>query len=439
MSKPSYQDLESQIQALRNEIVLYQTKDQEMQVSLDKLTAELASASKLKDELDQKNNELSELNRIDGLTGLYNHQYVTTRCEHEFNRSLRYGTPLSCLMIDIDHFKSINDQYGHQFGDYILKELSVLLKRYSRTVDLIGRYGGEEFLVLVSRTEEKAYDYISRFHKILESHIFRLNDLSTRLTVSVGIAEQKKDIKTFQELIKRADQALYKAKEDGRNLIRIWARLDNQDAALDTLGIKNLKSQFETLSKQVKETYLQSTNALLRAIDARDHYTLLHSQQVADYSVQIARQLNLPEALVTVIKNAGLLHDIGKIGLEEKILVKTDPLTYEEFQLLKRHPIIGVNILKDIRFLEQELPFILHHHERFDGSGYPHGLKERSIPLGAKILAVADSYAAMTTDREFQKKKTQQEAIAELTSQKSKQFDPDMVDIFISVLNSSRQ
>lgn len=431
MTKPSYKDLEDRIQKLESEVSFYLQREEKMVAELADLKNNLSSEKKLKNKLDKKNSQLAELTRIDGLTGLYNHPYIMSRCDYEFNRSLRYGTSLSCLMIDIDHFKSINDTYGHQFGDYILKELATLLRESSRTVDIIGRYGGEEFLVLVSRNEEKSYEFINRFHQLIEDHVFEFGDRSARITISVGIAEQKKEVASYQELIGRADQALYLAKQDGRNLIRIWdPKPSKHDAAVDNAGINDLKNQFDTLSKQVKETYLQSTNALLKAIDARDHYTLLHSQQVSACAVKIATAMNLSSALINIISNAGLLHDIGKIGIKEKILVKTDPLTKAEYQLLKRHPVIGVNILKDISFLEDELPFILHHHERFDGSGYPHGLKGRSIPLGAKILAVADAYAAMSTDRNFKKKKNNEEIIDDLTFQKGKQFDPDIVDVF---------
>ncbi len=436
MSKSTI-EFQNKIKVLESQLSFSVEKESLLKDEIKILQEALSTEKEIKLNLHNKNCELSEISRIDGLTSLYNHQYMMVRCEYEFNRNLRYGTPLTCIIIDIDHFKHVNDNYGHQFGDFVLEELALLLKKFSRSVDICCRYGGEEFLIMVSRSEEKAFEYISRFHQMIESHKFISNDITVKLTFSAGIAEQKKEIKSYQDLIKRADQALYQAKQDGRNLIRVWAKHTKQGSTLDTKGIKNLKEQFDTLNKQVKETYLQSTNALLKAIDARDHYTLIHSQQVSQHAVQIAKKLELPDETVVVIKNAGLLHDIGKIGIEEKILVKNKALTDEEYQLLKRHSVIGVNILKDISFLEQELPFILHHHERFDGSGYPHGLKSRSIPLGAKILAVADAYVAMTTDREFKNKKTTQEAIGELTDGKEKQFDPEIVDIFIEILESN--
>jgi HD-GYP domain-containing protein (c-di-GMP phosphodiesterase class II) len=146
----------------------------------------------------------------------------------------------------------------------------------------------------------------------------------------------------------------------------------------------------------------------------------------------LGQAMNLSEKSVETLRSAALLHDVGKIGIPQEILIKKERLTPEEFELIKQHPVIGINILKDVTLLEKEIPVILHHHERFDGKGYPHGLKSNEIPLGARILSVADAYDAMTTDRVYQKKMSQEEAFAELLRCSGKQFSPEVVDTFIA-------
>jgi putative nucleotidyltransferase with HDIG domain len=195
-----------------------------------------------------------------------------------------------------------------------------------------------------------------------------------------------------------------------------------------------MKAKFTHLSSQMRAAYMESTNALVRAVEAKDPYEHRHSERVADYSVKLARRLNVPETEVEVIKYAALLHDVGKIGVAQEVLVKTEPLTASEYDLLKKHPIVGVNILKEVKFLEKEIPIVMYHHERFDGKGYPHGLKGREIPLGARIVAVADSFEAMTAGRMYRQPQTVLEVIEELKKGKNTQFDPDLIDAFVALL-----
>jgi putative nucleotidyltransferase with HDIG domain len=168
-------------------------------------------------------------------------------------------------------------------------------------------------------------------------------------------------------------------------------------------------------------------------VDAKDPFSHEHSHNVSKYAVEIARQMNLSAVEIEVIKYAGLLHDIGKIGIKQEILAKKEKLTQKEYEVLKKHPIVGCTILKDVKFLEKELPIILHHHERYDGTGYPYGLKEREIPLGARILAVADSYDAMTAGRIYKKRLDREVAIEELRRQSGAQFAPDIVEVFLQL------
>ncbi len=405
---------------------------------LTELRFALASEKVLMEELDKKNKELVELSITDGLTGLYNHRFLQERFDFEFKRAKRYEMPLSCLLLDIDHFKAVNDTWGHQFGDLVLFEIADIIKENSREVDICGRYGGEEFMVITSLGAEGAMKFASKLHKGIENHLFTDGKNTIHVTVSIGVAEYRQEIRIKQDLIERSDTALYWAKRDGRNIIRLWKEIEASDIrSLDNYSIDGLKTEFMRLSKEMRATYMESTNALVNAIDAKDHYTQEHSKNVSQYGVLLARKMGLPENEIEVIKYAGLLHDIGKIGIGQEVLTKKGQLSEEEFEILRKHPVIGANILKDVKFLEKEVPIVLHHHERQDGQGYPHGLKGREIPLGARILAVVDAYDAMTTDREYRRKLSTDEAIRELVTGKGTQFAPDSVDQFVEMIQGA--
>ena len=411
-----------------------QKAERQLKKALSDLQFALASEKILMEELDRKNKELVELSITDGLTGLYNHRFLQERFEFEYKRLRRYGGSLSLMIIDIDLFKAVNDTYGHQFGDYVLRELALLLKDKSREVDICGRYGGEEFMIITNLACEEIMKYATKLHTAVENHLFAADGHHVHITVSIGIAEYHTEIKTKQELIERADHALYQAKKDGRNLIRLWKEVaQHDDRTVDRSGIDEFKKQFVTISNQMRSAYMEATDALIKAVDAKDPMAREHSHTVSRYAVETAKFLNLPALEIEVIKYAGLLHDIGKIGIKQEILTKREPLTQKEFEVLKRHPVVGCNILRDVKFLEKELPIILHHHERYDGAGYPYGLKEREIPLGARILGVADAFDAMTAGRTYKKRLDRDKALQELRDKSGTQFAPEIVEAFLKL------
>ena len=316
-----------------------------------------------------------------------------------------------------------------------MRELSRILKEQAREVDIIGRYGGEEFLILTEARENEVMDVFSRMHRAVEAHVFNDDTRKIHLTVSMGVSCFSPEIEHKNELLARADQALYQAKKDGRNLIRLWkSPEESSDHLLDQEGIETLRLKFHDLSARMRSAYVESTNAFLLAIDAKDHYTMEHSKRTAEYAVRLARALGLPEVEIQVIQNAAHLHDIGKIGIDKEILLKEAPLTPDEYDVLKKHTTIGANILKGIRFLEKEVPIILHHHERYDGSGYPRELAGREIPFGARILSVADAFDAMTTERGFKRRFSVQEALTEIRRMSAIQFDPEIAETFAAMM-----
>lgn len=191
------------------------------------------------------------------------------------------------------------------------------------------------------------------------------------------------------------------------------------------------------MKKELKQAYIETIIAFSEALEARDKYTAGHSHRVMEYSVAIGQRMKLTETGIEQLKIVALLHDIGKIGISDIILTKQSKLSEKEFAVLKTHPVIGVNILKSVKLLDRLVPAIYHHHERFDGKGYPHGIKGNKIPLFARIIAVADSFDAMTSNRPYRRALSIQIALSELERNKGTQFDPDIVDIFIRILKYS--
>jgi diguanylate cyclase (GGDEF)-like protein/putative nucleotidyltransferase with HDIG domain len=408
--------------------------------AMSDLRLALASEKVLLNELDKKNKELTALSITDGLTGLYNHRYVQERFEFEFKRVKRYGGNLGCIMMDIDHFKALNDTYGHQCGDFVLRELSDLIRMLSREVDICGRYGGEEFVILTSVALEHTMQHASKLHAAIDKHAFVWEGKKLHVTVSVGVADFRPGMRDRRELIERADAALYRAKEDGRNLIRTWKEKQaGGDASADHAAALDLRKKFADLAGRMRSACMEQAVALVNAVDTRDPFAKEHSPGVSAVSAEIARGMGLSEGDVEVVRRAGLLHDVGKIAVSRDILVKRGPLTSEELEVVRKHPAIGVIILKDLGFVERELPVILHHHERFDGTGYPHGLKEREIPMGARIIAVADAFDAMTSGRAYRKEMPIDAAASGIAAASGSQFAPDVVEVFLQILERKGQ
>lgn len=356
----------------------------------------------------------------DGLTGLYNHRHFHKILEQEIARCSRQATVLSLIMMDLDHFKAYNDTFGHLEGDKILRGMGECLTSTSRSGDTAFRYGGEEFAVILPGTSlENAFKAAERIREATEH---KLNSEGMSVTVSLGIASWPADGVTKEDVIACADAALYLAKQMGRNRACLSSELDKSRLVFSV--------QIQDQSKAASIVY-----ALAAAVDAKDHYTNGHSNRVGDYSVALASMLNLPPNKIAAIRVAGLLHDVGKIGIPDSILKKGGSLTNGEWEVMKTHPKHGVDIVKQVAELNDCLPAILHHHEHFDGKGYPSGLQGDNIPFEARILAIADTYDALTSSRHYRERQfTPQDARKELKRSSTIQFDPDLVDIFCKII-----
>ena len=352
----------------------------------------------------------------DPLTGLGNHRHFHDRLERELSDSRAQGYPLSLCLVDIDDFKRINDRFGHPGGDQVLAQLATNLRRGGEAF----RLGGDEFAILLPGRDEEG----SRM--AAEAIVERIAAIELEpagpVTVSAGIATVPQEELGRDELVRRADSALYWAKEYGKNQVRVYRS--------DVIEIAELK---RVAAGPDRAARLRAAASLARAVDARDAYTGSHSERVAELAARIAIRLGIDREQVELTRLAGSLHDLGKLAIPEEILRKPGPLSDTEWVMLQRHPQIGFRMLESLG-VDPVADWVLHHHERWDGSGYPNGVGGDEIPLGARIVFVADAYDAMTSDRVYHGRLTDEQAIAELARCSGTQFDPEIVAVLAEEL-----
>lgn len=350
----------------------------------------------------------------DPLTGLGNHRHFHERLQRELTQAEHDGKTLSLCLVDIDDFKRINDQFGHPAGDRVLSQVASRLRQGGESF----RLGGDEFAVLLTGMDEQlalstAQSIVQR---IADTELVKAG----AVTVSAGVATFPQHGRERDSLIRLADGALYWAKEHGKNQVRL-ARPDVAEL-----------SEFRRVAGGVdRVARFRAAASLARAVDSRDAYTGSHSERVATFAAEIASQLGLPAEEVELTRLAGSLHDLGKLAIPEEILRKPAALSDAERLVLERHPQIGYRMLESLG-VDPIADWVLHHHERWDGHGYPDGLAEDRIPLGARIILVADAFDAMTSDRPYRVALSYEEAIAEVERCAGSQFDPEVVHAFLA-------
>lgn len=356
----------------------------------------------------------------DPLTGLGNHRSFHERLQRELATAEHVGTTLGLCLVDIDDFKTINDSHGHPVGDAVLGQVASRLRQGGEAF----RLGGDEFAVLLPGHDEMQAVGVAR--SIVERVGAIAIDGVGPVTVSAGVATYPAQGVGRDELIRLADSALYWAKEDGKNRARSY-----ESAAL-------LLANFEQVADSPdRAARYRAAASLAKAVDARDAYTGSHSERVAELAGRIARRLGAEEPQVELTRLAGSLHDLGKLAIPEEILRKPELLTDAERLVLERHPQIGYRMLESLG-VDPIAEWVLHHHERWDGEGYPDGLRGDQISLGARIIFVADAFDAMTSERVYRRPLTPVAALNELERCAGTQFDPAIVAAFADELGLQR-
>jgi diguanylate cyclase (GGDEF)-like protein len=365
-------------------------------------------------EVTRQYEEASRMADLEPLTGLLNHRAFFHRVEEDVIHNQRSGDRFSLVMMDLDDFKLFNDVYGHQTGDEVLRQVGDLLRENVREVDYIARYGGDEFVAMLPGTDQAgAIAFAERVRGALaERFTFTAEHTAVPVYMSFGIAVFPEHGLQVNELLAHADANLYGAKQLGGD-----TTAGERRPAITTAG---------------KDNGLGVLEGLVRAVDNKDHYTQRHSDEVIVYSLMIADMLKLTDETRTTLRLAGLLHDVGKIGVPDHILRKPGALEEEEFEAIKQHAFLGELILKAVPDLYDVHLAVGAHHENFDGTGYPRGLRGDEIPMLGRILAVADTYAAMLSNRPYRTALDPDQAAEELRAIAGTRLDPALVPLLLS-------
>ncbi len=345
----------------------------------------------------------------DPLTGLGNHRHFHERLERELAEAERGGREFSLCLVDVDDFKRINDLFGHPSGDRVLSRLATTLRQNGEAF----RLGGDEFALLLPDYDEN--EGIQTASAIIERIAELQLDHVGSVTVSAGVATFPRQAPDRGELIRLADSALYWAKENGKNRVHVY-----RPDVVELAELRRLAAGPDRAAR------FRAAASLAKAVDLRDTYTGSHSARVAELAARVAARLGLDREQIELSRLAGSLHDLGKLAIPEEILRKPGPLTGPERLVLERHPQIGFRMLDSLG-IDPVAKWILHHHERWDGTGYPDRLPGPEIPLGARIIFVVDAFDAMTSDRVYRGRLTQDHALAELERCAGTQFDPNVV------------
>ncbi len=390
----------------------------------------------------------------DTLTTLYNHRGFQEVLANELHKAEDTNTPLSIVMFDINNISKINRELGHAKGDEVIKLLAEKIKQNIRSNDKAGRYGGDEIAIILPNTNTGDARYLAEYITYCLSCCF-VDDVGP-VKVSVGISTYPDNTKDQEKLLILAEQAMYISRAKGykEGMSAIVSSSDFNfwdDAALNSfaevvakrhaqLGINfedELVHKFNNEEVISQNHLIEMVTSLAGAIDAKDPYTKGHSTSVSRYAEALARAINLPEDEVQKITLGGLLHDVGKIGIPENVLRKPGKLDPDEWEIMKQHPVIGAEkVLAPNEALSHLIPIVKYHHEHIDGSGYPEHLKGDEIPLSARIVAVADTYHALISDRPYRKGMSVEKACEILQEGAGKLWDADLVRHFIAIAPS---
>jgi diguanylate cyclase (GGDEF)-like protein/putative nucleotidyltransferase with HDIG domain len=354
----------------------------------------------------------------DRLTGLYNRRHMHRALAEELSVAVRYGESVSVLVLDIDDFSRTNAVAGHATGDEVLAEVARAIDRAVRTRDIVSRSGGDEFVVILPGADDAVVDQVA--HRVLaEIRTVTVPGVGT-LSASAGTASLP--AADAEDLLRRAESALRAARAAGGGSV-----------VPHDLSIAESLAPEERVKQSSERADTAMVRALASAVDARDEATQDHSRNVARYAAMLAREIGLDEDMVLHLEYAGLLHDVGKIGMPDDLLRKSGPLSPSERDTMQAHAVLGEEILQSTS-MRDILPWVRHHHERWDGGGYPDRLVGEQIPIGARILALANAYDAMRSDRPYRAGLSRSAALQEIDLGLGTAFDPNLGERFIDAI-----
>ena len=396
------------------------------------------------DLLENLYSEVQQLSVIDPLTNLNNRRGFFEAAQQEINAFHANHGDLSALMIDIDNFKITNDIYGHFVGDQVLCAVAEEFKKALRQTDLLGRFGGEEFIALLPNTSlETAYRIADRLRIKVEGLVVYVNGYQVSVTISIGVCHIQDSHGSLDALLSQADQAMYWAKASGRNQVIVWDQqlaynIRKRKNELAKPGDSTNGSALSVLRIDAARIYDETIEGWAKALEMRDKETEGHAKRVEKLTLALARRCGIEEKDLVDIRRGALLHDIGKIAVPDPILFKPSSLDDEEWKIMRKHPTYAFELLSPITFLQNCIDIPYCHHEHWDGSGYPRGLKGEDIPLAARIFTIIDVWDALCTDRCYRPAWGMDEARKYILEQSGKILDPHITPIFLQMLDETQ-
>lgn len=378
----------------------------------------------------------------DGLTELWNHNQFRAQLDREYARARRYGGQLSLMMLDLDHFKAVNDTYGHEVGNQALRLTARFISRSVRETDFVARYGGEEFAVICPETSlTDAAMVAERIRVGLRRLPSPCGAPNLKLQISIGISTTEDPrVNSVNDLINLGDQALYESKRAGRDRVTRCDELVEgaPNEPIVVADVDRLRKEIVALAMRSKQLCLQSVWALIQALEARDGYSAWHSRSVTAYTRWLARAAGVSQNTVETLCNAAMLHDLGKIGLPDDLLFETQPADQNRAAALRQVPLITCKILEPLKIFRTEILIIRHLRERYDGTGWPDGLKGSQIPYGSRLLAITEAFDSLTCDRASRPGNTLDAALDAIVAGAGTQFDPQLVELLKQTLVTQR-
>ncbi len=396
----------------------YMRKDDLDAQALERTLRNVLERARLEAEVRRANDRLREWAIRDGLTGLYNHRHFQEQLLTEFARARRYAQPLACLMIDLDHFKRINDTCGHPFGDEVLKQLARTLTDVARQADIIARYGGEEFVVVLPSTDlEGARRFAERVRAEVAARPVRADGQAVDITLSVGVATSRTPgVDNERALIKRADAALYEAKRAGRNRVCV---ADDQDSLPD---LQTPPPSERLSATELRARVVDGLLGVARLVERADGGRRDHGRRVAELALRLGRRLGVAGRDLEALRLGAMLHDLGRLAVD-RTLGNADAPAAED-----QHVRRGAEVLTTFGLFDAEIDVVRHHHERWDGEGFPDGLRGEAIPLLARIVSVADAFDVLTSPCAGQEGLGPAEAVSAVTADAGARYDPRVVE-----------